>query len=62
MKNYISNNMCSYFWLKYVLIVWISCCIMLGAIFYMNIQHQKRIDKIWDKYEQDMNLLHKNKY
>lgn len=49
---------CRYFWLKYWLVAWIGCCLMLGTIFYMDIQHQKRMDKIWDKYEQDMKLLH----
>lgn len=48
---------CRYFWLKYWLVAWIGCCVMLGTIFYMDIQHQKRIDKIWEKYEQDMKLL-----
>ncbi len=49
---------CRYFWLKYWLVAWIGCCIMLGTIFYMDIKHQKRMDKIWGKYEQDMKLLH----
>lgn len=49
---------CCYFWLKYWLVAWIGCCIMLATIFYIDIQHQKRMDKIWEKYEQDMELLH----
>jgi hypothetical protein len=36
------------------------CCFMLIAIFSLKIQSQKRVDKIWDKYEKDMIELHKN--
>lgn len=49
---------CRYFWLKYWLVAWIGCCIMLGTIFYIDIKHQQRMDKIWEKYEQDMKELH----
>lgn len=49
---------CRLFWLKYWLVAWVGCCIMLGTIFYMDIRHQQRMDKIWEKYEQDMKELH----
>ena len=49
---------CRYFWLKYWIVAWIGCCIMLGTIFYMDIRHQQGVDKIWEKYERDMKELH----
>ena len=46
------------FWLKYIFVLWIGCLVLLGTIFYMNIQHEKNIDKIFDKYDKDMKELH----
>jgi len=48
------------FWLKYLFVIWMACLILLGTIFYMNIQRQKNYDKIFDKYEKDMDKLHKD--
>lgn len=38
----------------------ILCCILLISIFITQINYQKNIDKIFDKYEKDMIELHKN--
>jgi hypothetical protein len=50
-KKKMKNNQ---FFLKYLFIIWIGCCILLISIFYNNIQHKKKIDKIWNKYEIDI--------
>lgn len=44
--------------LKYFLIAWIGCCLLLMGIFYIDIQHEKRRDKIWDEYEKEMKIFH----
>lgn len=41
----------------YWLVVWIGCCIVLCLIFYMNIQHGKRVDKIFDDYYKAKSVL-----
>ena len=38
---------------KYLLVLWLGCVIILASIFYSEIQHQKRIDKIFDNYYKD---------
>jgi hypothetical protein len=41
----------------YWLVAWLGCCLILGSIFYSNIQHQKRIDKIFDDYYKEMSVI-----
>jgi hypothetical protein len=45
---------------KYWLVAWIWCCLMLVTLFYKEIQHQNSIDDIFDKYEIEMDSLHKS--
>lgn len=40
---------------SYWIVFWLGCCLILGYIFYSDIQHQKRIEKIFDKYYQEIN-------
>ena len=42
-------------------IVWVLLLMMLLGVFINRILHERRMDKIWDKYEQDMDDLHNNK-
>ena len=41
----------------YWLVAWLGCCLILGSIFYSNIQHQKRLDKIFDDYYKEMSVI-----
>lgn len=41
--------------LKYYLVIWIGLCILFFAQFYLNMQHQKRIEKIFDNYYKNTN-------
>jgi hypothetical protein len=41
----------------YWLGAWLGCCLILGSIFYSNIQHQKRVEKIFDDYYKDMSVI-----
>lgn len=41
----------------YWLVAWLGCCIILSSIFYSNIQHQKRVEKIFDDYYRDMSVV-----
>lgn len=41
----------------YWLVSWLCCCLILGSIFYSNIQHQKRVDKIFDDYYKEMSVI-----
>jgi hypothetical protein len=41
----------------YWLVAWLGCCLILGSIFYSNIQHKKRIDKIFDDYYKEMSVI-----
>lgn len=45
---------------KYWLVAWIWCCLSLAAIFLQRMQHQNRVDEIFDQYEKDMEELHKD--
>lgn len=40
----------------YWLVAWLGCCIILGSIFYSNIQHQKRLDRIFDDYYKEISI------
>jgi len=42
--------------LWFISMIWFA--IMMGIMFYMDIKHEQKVDKIWEKYEQDMKLLH----
>jgi hypothetical protein len=41
----------------YWLVIWLGCCIILCSIFYSNIQHQKRVEKIFDNYYKEMSVI-----
>jgi hypothetical protein len=41
----------------YWLVVWLGCCLILGSIFYSNIQHQKRVDKIFHDYYKEISAI-----
>lgn len=41
----------------YWLVLWLACCLILVSIFYSNIQHQKRVDKIFDDYYKEMYVI-----
>ena len=43
--------------LDYWLISWLGCCLILGAIFYLEIRHKNRIDKIFENYYIEMKTL-----
>ena len=43
--------------LKYWLVLWIGCCFLLGSMFYLEIQHQKRVDKIFENYYKEIGKL-----
>ena len=57
-ENLKTRRIDSLFCLKYAFVIFVGCLLMLSAIFYQKIQHDKRVDAIFDKYEQDMNDLH----
>jgi uncharacterized membrane protein len=43
-----------------VFVLMMMCLTMLMTIFISEIRHRQRIDAIFEKYEQDMNKLHKD--
>ena len=41
----------------YWLVIWLGFCLILGSIFYSNIQHKKRVDKIFEDYYKEMFVI-----
>lgn len=43
--------------LKYWLVLWLGCCFLLSSLFYLEIQHQKRVDEIFENYYKEIDKL-----
>jgi len=41
----------------YWFVALLGCCLILVSIFYSNIQHQKKVDKIFDYYYNEISVL-----
>lgn len=44
--------------MKYIITGYLGCCLLLMTLSYMDIQHVKRMEDIWEEYNKEIGKIH----